>query len=40
MTGFDYNNGKKSSSKVRFCWRFMVYLCFCLNDPDIATING
>jgi hypothetical protein len=41
MTGFDYYNGKNSSSKVRFAGVFYgLFMFLFINDPDIATING
>jgi hypothetical protein len=42
MTGFDYYNGKSSSSKVRFAGVFYgLFMQFLfINDPDIATIKA
>jgi hypothetical protein len=42
MTGFDYYNGKNSSSKVRFAGVFYgLFMQFLfINDPDIATIKA
>jgi hypothetical protein len=42
MTGFDYYNGKNSSSKVGFAGVFYgLFMRFLfINDPDIATIKA
>jgi hypothetical protein len=36
MPGFDYYNGKGSSSKVGFRRLWFIYAVLFRNDPDIA----